>query len=160
MWSNVYGNKTLTLTHTSMVETALKTKHHKIWSIDNIAQRGKAVEDIVLGMARTPKLHWYFTTIDHFDFRTGTAISVKSMNLVNGYPNSRIYSNIKKYIKHLHEFNGFKNKNIIINPREIKKRVLELVIPKDCITEENVIAFERAFYLAQEYNIEMNIRSL
>lgn len=143
-----------------MVETALKEKSHYIWDIENIAQRGKVIEDIVLGNARVPRLHWYFTTIDHFDFQTGTAISVKSMNLVHHYPDNRIYSNLKKYIKHLYEFNGFKNKNIIINPREIKKRVLELVIPRDSITESNVVAFERAFYLAQEYNIEINIRSL
>ena len=133
-------------------------KQEDIWSLDNFT-RGKKIREIF-----GANLPFTFPVIARFDFASGTATMIKSMDLtLKSYQNPKILSRkIKLYIGNLQAYSGQevpwgKNQIIIKNNNIIKKELI-LVIPNNEITSEIEFEIEQCVLYANNKNIHLNVK--
>lgn len=130
-----------------------------VWDISSPKLRGFAVEAM-----RGGNLRYNFPTIDRFI--DGVATSIKSVDVRNGYKNAlQLESKLKTYINDLAKFNGAigftkDKRRIVIEANDIKKRVLDVVVPSGRMTKETKSAIDNAKAYAKEKDVDVNVGGL
>ncbi|MCL2490407.1 MAG: hypothetical protein FWF36_06770, partial [Propionibacteriaceae bacterium] len=146
-WSPKYNNAKLPSTANNMttvgykVEKVVNSGDPTLWD-NNAFLRG----DIIDKLLRNNVGH-NFSVFDHFDFATGEAISVKSMDTsAKTYQSaSAIKSRLRSYVKAFGTFKGDTTADgKYIDPLDVKSRVLEVAIPDRPLTPAQIAAFDEA----------------
>jgi len=116
------------------------TKNTFVRALDNVATNPWSLDPFARGVA-LENLYGHnvpagFRTIDRWDNVTGTAASIKSMDLnaVTYQTPSRMSYQIKDYIDSVAGYTGttrLGHGHLVINPHEINFRVLDLVVPNN-----------------------------
>ncbi len=109
--------------------SAATQSSQSVWKLRPF-ERGKVIERL---LGRGTALVDNFPTIDKFDFRTGTATSIKSLDLsLKSYQNiSTLTREVRGYIDKLANWQGQTSSwaGVRILPNQVTSKVLELAIP-------------------------------
>lgn len=96
-----------------------------------------------------------FPTIDDFDSETGTATSLKTIDLnANSYQDANILSStVNKYTDKLGNFEGASWGGHVVPGEAVEEKVLEIGIPKDSLSEDQAKVLEDCAAHAKKQNI-------
>jgi hypothetical protein len=142
----------------SIAELAPKYTPLEIWNL-GVTKRGQLIHEI-FGDGSLPPL---FRTIDKFDFATGAATSIKSIDVraLTYQDASRFGYRVNDYVNRLSEYEGGALQNVKVNLSEITDRILEIIVPKGGLTETQQAMIEAARVRAQtagSYPVRINIK--
>lgn len=99
-----------------------------------------------------------YPVIDKFVKGVGTSIKTLDVTAKTYTANAKtIYSKLAKYVDDLHNFQGALVKGVNTTGDAIKKKVLEVGIPRGATTEQ-VEQISKAIEYAASKGIEMNVR--
>jgi hypothetical protein len=128
------------------VDSALGLTPSEIWNL-GFTKRGRVIHE-TFGDGSLPPL---FRTIDKFDFATGAATSIKSIDVrVATYQDAnRFMYRITNYVNRLSEYEGGTLLNVQVDLSQITERVLELIVPKGSLTVIQRAVIEAANIRAQ-----------
>lgn len=92
-------------------------------------------------------------------FVNGVATSIKTLDVgAKSYlKGNNVFNKLKDYIDKLSSFKGREWSKIIIEEKDIKKKILEVGIPKGA-TKEQIKQINQAIKYAEQQGIKMNVR--
>ncbi len=113
------------------VESALGYTPSEVWNL-GFTKRGRIIHEI-FGDGSLPPL---FRTIDKFDFATGAATNIKSIDVraATYQDANRFMYRLNDYVNRLSEYEGGSLQNVKVNLSQITDRVLELIVPKGSLS--------------------------
>lgn len=119
-------------------QDAVKDKIGKnsIWDQESV-KRGRDYETV-----KEANIAGNFPVIDNFDSETGTATSLKTIDLnAESYQNTdHLHAKVNEYTDKLSEFKGATWAGYEVPGEAIKKKVLEIGVPIDSVTEDQAKA--------------------
>ena len=133
-------------------------KQHLVPKIDGTVAVGKQVDK-----ALNNNLGYTFKTFDNFDSATGTATSVKSVNLnaksyQDGYKNINQLSNkLNNDIGKMLDFKEYRLNGVRLEAPEINQRVLHIVVDNQPLTLQQQVNLQRTLNFARINNVEVRV---
>ena len=133
-------------------------KQHLVPKIDGTVAVGKQVDK-----ALNNNLGYTFKTFDNFDSATGTATSVKSVNLnapsyQDGYKNiNQLNNKLNNDIGKMLDFKEYRLNGVRLEAPEINQRVLHIVVDNQPLTLQQQVNLQRTLNFARINNVEVRV---
>ncbi|MGB0563458.1 MAG: RHS repeat-associated core domain-containing protein [Spirulinaceae cyanobacterium] len=129
---------------------------NSVWSIRSAVERGREIEQFILGRPANIPV-WNFPTIDDYDSFTGVATSIKSLDLTaKTYQNpKRMVAQIDSYAKKLSKFNGRTYGGV--NVPSPSQRVLYIAIEDGAMSRAQAVAMTDFLESARNLYPNVNI---
>ena len=138
-----------------MSELGVKTERVNLGlQVDGTTRTGLKIDELLKNnLGRTCK------TFDNFEAKTGTATSVKSINLnAKTYQNgSGLSSKIKGDINATLDFNEYYLNGNYLNSLNINKRVVNVVIDDKPLNQSQIENFKKAIDFGRLNNVEVKV---